>query len=71
MFTKHQCGEHEDIGVIVLPRVARQASLEAGLLNKGVTVPVFFHGNLRQQESFDIALLHNQSMFAHLDLFDF
>jgi hypothetical protein len=48
MLTKNQCGKHEDVGAIVLPGLARQASLEAGLFNEGITIPTFLHGDLRQ-----------------------
>jgi hypothetical protein len=70
VFAKNQSGKHKNVGIIILPGLARQAGFEAGLFNESVTVPVFFHRDLRQQDSLDISLLHNQSMFTHLDLFN-
>jgi len=67
---KNQRREHKNVGVIVLPRLARQAGFEAGLLDECVAIPMFFQRDLRQKDSLDIALLHNQSMFTHLDLFN-
>jgi len=62
--------EHEDIGVVVLPGLRWQAGLDAGLLKEGVAVPALLDRHLRQQQSLDISLLHNQSVFADFNLFD-
>jgi hypothetical protein len=70
VLSKNQGREHKHIGVIVLPSLARQSGLDAGLLNERVPVPVFLDRHLRQQQSLDISLLNNQPVLADFDLFD-
>jgi hypothetical protein len=70
VLAKNQRCKHKNVGVIVLPGLARQTGLEAGLLDERVAVPMFFHRDLRQQDSLNISLLHNQSVLTHLDVFN-
>jgi hypothetical protein len=67
---KDQSREHEDVGIVVLPGLGREAGLDTGLLDEGVAVPALLDRHLRQQQALDISLLNNQSVFTDLDLFD-
>ena len=61
-------GEGEDIRIIILPAAGVHPRLAAGLLKKGLPVPFLFHRHLRKQQALAVAVLHQQSVLANLDL---
>ena len=51
------------------PATGVHASLYAGLFEEGLSVPILFHGNLREEQAFVVCVLHEQAVAADLDLF--
>src|ERR1035438_5800370 len=70
VLAKHYGGELEDVGVFVFPAIRVHARLDAGLLKKWLPVPFLFQRDLREQQAFGVAILHQQAVAANPDLFN-
>ena len=70
MLPKHHRRKHEDVGILILPATGAHSGLHAGLLKKCLPIPILFHWNLRKQQPLGCAVLHDQTVLAHLDLLD-
>src|SRR5512145_224106 len=57
VLTEHLGTEDVDFGVLGLPGIGRQPGLDAGLLQKGGTVPAVFGRHLREQYATVVAFL--------------
>jgi hypothetical protein len=65
------CGcEREDVVVLFFPTTGIYTCLDAGLLQKCLSVPLLFHRNLWEQEAFVIGVCHQQAVAADLNLVD-
>jgi len=65
---ENQGGELKNVRILVLPAARRQTRLDARLVEEGHPVPVLLAGDLRQKHPLRVALPHQQSVPAHLDL---
>jgi hypothetical protein len=69
-FGKDKRGKHEEVGILALPGLLRQARFHAHLFKESVPIPTFFRRHLRQQHAFILSLADEQSVLTHMDLID-
>jgi len=65
---EHHGSEHKDVCIFVLPALGRHACLGAGFFQERLPVPFLLHRNLGQEKPFIDSVLHEQAVFADLDL---
>ena len=62
--------ENIDFSILRFPGISWQTSLDTGLLEKGLSVPVVLDCHLRQQNATVKALLDVNTVFADFNLFN-
>jgi hypothetical protein len=68
VLAKHNSSKQEDVGTLILPARRVHPRLDAGFFQKSGTIPSRFQGNLREQDTFKIAVLHQQPVLSDVDL---
>ena len=69
MFPENQCRKNEQIGIVILPGVGREAGLQANLLKKSLEIPTLLYRHLREQYSLASAFLDEETVAPYLNLF--